>query len=93
MKRLLLRSTAFVRAAKRAIKRDPQRAAGLQHILDILSADAFHPQLRTHKLKGGLEGHWACSVGHDLRIVFRFVRHDGGEAILLESFGTHEEVY
>lgn len=35
----------------------------------------------------------ACSAGYDLRVVFRFVRHDGAEAILLESIGTHVEVY
>ena len=55
--------------------------------------DAFHPQLKTHKLKGDLRGSWACSVAHDLRIVFELVQHDGAEAILLQSIGTHDEVY
>ncbi len=59
----------------------------------LLASDALHPQLRTHKLKGDLEGRWACSAGYDLRIVFRFAQHEGAEVILLESVGTHEEVY
>jgi len=49
--------------------------------------------LKTHKLKGDLQGSWACSGGYDLRIVFEFVQYQGSEAILLESIGTHEEAY
>jgi len=82
-----------VRAARRALKKDPGTADGLEKALELLAADAFHPYLRTHKLKGALEGHWACSAGYDLRIVFRFVQREGTEAILLETIGTHEEVY
>jgi mRNA-degrading endonuclease YafQ of YafQ-DinJ toxin-antitoxin module len=59
----------------------------------LLSADAFNPLLRTHKLKGKLAGTWACSAGFDLRIVFEFVNFEDQEAILLLSVGTHEEVY
>jgi mRNA interferase YafQ len=91
--RLLLRSAAFVRAAKRVIKKDPRTTSDIQETLDLLASDAFHPQLRTHKLKGDLEGRLACSAGYDLRVVFRLVQRDGAEAILLESIGTHEEVY
>lgn len=58
-----------------------------------LSSDAFHPSLKTHKLKGKLRGSWACSVDYDLRIVFEFVKHEGDDAILLETVGTHDEVY
>jgi len=59
----------------------------------LLAEDAFHPQLKTHKLKGKLAGSWACSAGHDLRMVFQLVKHKGEEAVLLESIGTHDEVY
>ena len=93
MRRLLLRSSAFVRAARRAVKKNPRVAGEIQETLELLSADAFQPRLRTHKLQGALEGHWACSAGHDLRIVFRLVPHEDAEAILLETIGTHEEVY
>ncbi|HVR98629.1 MAG TPA: type II toxin-antitoxin system mRNA interferase toxin, RelE/StbE family [Thermoanaerobaculia bacterium] len=93
MKRLLLPAPAFVRAARRLAKKDPSSISAFQNTLRLLAEDASHPQLRTHKLKGKLEGFWACSVGYDLRIVFRFVQHEGSEAILLESVGTHEEVY
>jgi mRNA-degrading endonuclease YafQ of YafQ-DinJ toxin-antitoxin module len=93
VRRQLLRSSAFVRAARRILRRNPGAAQDLQAALELLADDAFHPQLRTHKLKGRLEGSWACSAGYDLRIVFRFVHYEGSEAILLETIGTHEEVY
>jgi len=49
--------------------------------------------LKSHKLKGKLAGSWACSAGDDLRVVFQFVKQGGQEAILLETMGTHDEVY
>ena len=93
MIRLLLRSSAFVRAARRVVRRHPHTAEDLRATLALLAADAFHPQLRSHKLRGEFAGSWACSVGYDLRIVFQFVQHEGAEAILLETVGTHDEVY
>ena len=93
MKRPLPRSSAFVRAAQKVVKKYPQNAIELQSALELLQVDAFHRSLRTHKLKGELKDSWACSAGYDLRIVFRFVPHQGSEAILLESVGTHDEVY
>jgi len=64
-----------------------------ERLLELLAEDAFLPRLRTRKLKGRLKGSWACSAGYDLRIVFKFVQYEGTEAILLETVGTHEEVY
>jgi mRNA-degrading endonuclease YafQ of YafQ-DinJ toxin-antitoxin module len=91
--RVLLQSSAFIRAAKRLLKKNPQAAEDLRAALQLLSDDAFHPQLKTHKLRGDLAGSWSSSAGYDLRIVFEFVQHDGAEAILLQSVGTHDEVY
>jgi mRNA interferase YafQ len=93
MRRLLLQSGAFLRAARRLVKKKPEAAPILQAALESLAEDAFHAALKTHKLKGELAGSWACSVGSDLRIVFEFVEHEGAEAILLETVGTHDEVY
>lgn len=93
MKRLLVRSSAFVRAAKRLVKKQPHVAEDLRLALELLSEDAFHPRLKTHRLKGDLEGAWACSAGYDLRIIFELVQHEEAEAILLLTVGTHDEVY
>ncbi len=75
------------------VKKHPHVINDIQAVLELLSEDAFHPQLKTHKLKGNLVGSWACSAGYDLRIVFKFVQHEESEAILLETVGSHEEVY
>jgi len=91
--RLLLRSGSFVRRAKRILKKHPLASRDLQSALELLAVDCFHPRLKTHKLKGELDGSWACSAGYDLKIVFNFVEYEGSEAILLLTVGTHEEVY
>jgi len=93
MKRLLLQSTAFIRAARRLVKKNPEVTASVREVLESLAEDAFDAGLKTHKLKGELAGSWACSAGYDLRIVFEFVEHEGGEAVLLQTIGTHDEVY
>jgi mRNA-degrading endonuclease YafQ of YafQ-DinJ toxin-antitoxin module len=69
--RLLLRSSAFVRRAKKILKKRPHVSEDLRSALELLATDCFHPRLKTHKLKGELEGSWACSAGYDLRIVFK----------------------
>ena len=93
MNRVLIQSPAFVRAAKRFVKKSPSAADAIRSTLKLLAEDAFDPRLRTHKLKGSLANCWASSAGHDLRIVFEFVLQNGDEAILLLSIGTHDEVY
>lgn len=93
MKRQILRSSAFVRAAKRVAKTDAIAAESLRDAVRRLSEDAFHPSLRTHKLKGQFAGVWSCSAGYDLRILFELVEHEGAEAVLLLTVGTHDEVY
>lgn len=93
MKRLLLPAPAFIRSARRFARKHPHAAEELEAILSLLAEDAFHSQLKTHKLKGKLTGSWACSAGYDLRLVFQFVKHEGQEAILLEGMGTHDEAY
>jgi mRNA-degrading endonuclease YafQ of YafQ-DinJ toxin-antitoxin module len=68
-------------------------ADAVEAALTILSESAFDPRLKTHKLKGSLDGVWACSAGYDVRILFEFVQHEGAEAILLLTVGSHDEVY
>jgi mRNA interferase YafQ len=93
VKRALLRSGAYLRAAKKYSKIHPEAVDDLESAMQLLEADAFHPFLKTHKLSGQLKDSWACSAGYNLRIVFKFVAYEGSEAILLETVGTHDEVY
>jgi len=75
------------------VKKHPNVVKDINSALELREEDAFHPKLRTHKLKGEFENSWACSAGYNVRIVFKFVEYEGKEAILLETIGTHEEVY
>ena len=93
MTRTLLRSPAFARDLRNWLKSRPAAAMAIEAALDQLSANAMHPSLRTHKLRGPLAGCWACRVEHDLRVVFEFTQHEGVEAILLLALGTHDQVY
>jgi len=93
VRRELIRSTAFVRAMRRLLKKRRNLTADLRNTLERLEADAFDPHLKTHKLTGDLDEVWASSAGFDLRILFEFVEHEGSEAILLMTIGTHDEVY
>lgn len=93
MRRVVIPSGTFVRAARKFVKRRSHLAQPLTTAIRRLEADAFDPRLRTHKLKGELAGCWSASAGYDLRIVFQIVQHEENEAILLLSVGTHDEVY
>lgn len=73
MKHILLPTPAFLRSAKRHLKRHPAAGEELEALLRCLSTDPFTSALRTHKLKGPMVGSWAASGGYDLRIVFRLV--------------------
>lgn len=93
--RTLVWSAAFVRALKRAVRRQPELRARVERTLQWLAEDPFHPMLHSHKLKGELAGTWACTVDYDNRILFEFVQNpeSGEEEILLLTMGTHDEVY
>ncbi|MBI5303703.1 MAG: type II toxin-antitoxin system mRNA interferase toxin, RelE/StbE family [Chloroflexi bacterium] len=93
--RNLVWGSSFKRALKRTLRRHPKWRERIADVLDDLAADAFTPQLETHKLKGELAGLWACTVEYDCRIVFEFVKHlqIGEEEILLIDIGTHDQVY
>jgi mRNA-degrading endonuclease YafQ of YafQ-DinJ toxin-antitoxin module len=90
---VLLKSSAFVRDSKRLLRKRPDLADRLLQTLKLLEADPHAPELNTHKLKGSLKNSWSCSGGYDLRVVFSFTTLSGKPAILVETVGTHDEVY
>jgi len=87
--RTLFWSPAFKRSFRRFAKKNPTAREAILRAIQTLSDDPFNPSLSTHKLKGELQGAWACKAGYDLRIVFEFVEN----GILLLAVGSHEEVY
>jgi mRNA-degrading endonuclease YafQ of YafQ-DinJ toxin-antitoxin module len=51
---------SFRCAFKRVTRKNPQLENKIYDVLDVLRRDPFTPSLKTHKLKGKLEGSWAC---------------------------------
>ena len=86
---------SFRRAFKKQTRNNPKLKAQIFQVLEKLATDPFQPSLKTHKLKGVLEGLWACWVEYDCRIIFLFEDDpEGGEdIILLVDIGSHNEVY
>ena len=78
------------------MRQNPQLRRLIENKLEQLTADPFHPTLKTHKLSGDLEGVWACSLDYSYRILFEFMQpsNEGEEdAILLLNLGDHDDVY
>jgi len=53
---------------------------------NIFRGDCFDKRLKTHKLKGNLEGYWAFSVNYSYRVLFEF---SGGDEVGFVDIGTH----
>jgi addiction module RelE/StbE family toxin len=84
----------FKRAMKQIARTNPNLYERIFETLATLEQDPFSPTLRTHKLRGQLEGLWACSVTYACRIVFSFETSAQDQSmILLIDVGTHEDVY
>ena len=99
MSNKLVKSSNFIRAAKKFVHKHPDFAIELNDTLQTLMNDMFDNKLKTHKLKGEMKEFWACSINYDYRISFQLVKainEETGEAvdaILLTNIGTHDEVY
>lgn len=91
--RKLIWSKTFIRTFKKVVKKQPEMRNEIENVLRFLIENPFIPHLEVHKLKGKLEGSWACSVGYNLRIIFDFVKGDDEDNIFLIEIGSHEEVY
>ena len=88
-------SSRYRRSFKRIVKQRSDLHDKIFAVMERLTHDPYAPELKTHTLRGILEGTWACSVEYDVRILFEFVEHPQTRVqdILLIDIGTHEEVY
>ena len=84
-----MRVIASSRFLRRARKLKPPQDEMLRAALRRFAAAPRDPLLRTHKLRGDLDGYWAFRVDDDLRVLFRW----DGDACFLVSLGSHDEVY
>ena len=49
--------------------------------------NAFDARLRTHKLRGELEGYWSYSINYQHRILFRFINDN---EVIYYDIGAHD---
>lgn len=93
--RKLAWEASFLRAFKRTTRRDTHLERRILAVLEMLAQNPFDSSLKTHKLRGQLEGLCACWVAYDCRIVFAFEPdpESSEDMIVLIDIGTHDEVY
>ena len=73
---------------KKSFRRMPRHIQEIAVKKDrLFRQDAFISSLRTHKLKGALEGYWSYSVNFEYRVMFRFIKMD---EVIYYDIGTHE---
>lgn len=85
----------FERAYRKTVRRNPHLRRRIDDALRLLELDFRTPALQSHKLSGALTGLWACSCGHDCRIVFAIESEPNSieDVVVLIGIGTHDEVY
>ncbi|MGF2039026.1 MAG: type II toxin-antitoxin system YafQ family toxin [Nostoc sp. CmiVER01] len=93
--RIIVWDSSFKRSFKRVIRKNPRLEETIFEVLELLVTDPFVPSLKSHKLKGDLEGLWACWVEYDCRIIYTFKLNpdEYEDMIVLIDIGTHDEVY
>ncbi len=94
----LIKSSHFSKKASKLLKLHPDYITIFRQKLTALSENPFSAQLRTHRLKGQLDGSYACSLSYGHRIIFKIldnflIEGESKNIILLETIGTHDEVY
>lgn len=80
---------AFLRRANKILKKNPNLKPAYNDLYVKLSNNPFDPSLHTHTLTGDMKGKYACSLTHELRVVFRLY----DDIVHLLDIGSHDEVY
>ncbi len=83
-------SPAFARTYKKQIKNQTAVQKLFTEKVTLFLQDPYHPQLRTHKLKGILKDFYSFSIDYDLRVIFYFASEN---EVIFENIGSHDEVY
>jgi len=89
----ILQTNNFTRKANRLTRKDESLRNKLREVIFKLGRNPFDHSLFTHKLKGELEGKYSSRLTFDLRIIFKYVKENNEDRILLLTIGSHDEVY
>ena len=85
--------TVFHQSDEKNFGKKPEICRGFEKNFETFGERCFSSATQNAQIGGNSERLLSCSVAYDLRIVFEFIRYENNEAILLESIGTHKEVY
>jgi len=87
----LIWTPAFVRTAKRFLKKRPDLRGLFSDVLHRLECNPHDPELRLHPLQGRLAGKHAVSLTYSYRIVLTLLLSES--EIFLLDVGSHDDVY
>ena len=87
----LKQTDSFKKTAKKFFRKHRNLINKFETVTSQLNINPFHSSLKTHKLKGNLNGKYACSLTYEYRIVLTIEIID--KEIYLIDIGTHDEVY
>ncbi len=87
----ILSTKSYDRRFRSFIKKHPNLKEQYSKTLFLLAANATHPSLRLHKLKGTLSDYYSISINKKYRIVMDFIIRD--DVVILIDIGSHKEVY
>lgn len=88
---VLVFTEQYNRRARRFLQRHPQLRGQYLKTLQLLEANAHHPSLRLHALKGRLAGLHSVSINLSHRITIEVLIADG--RIVPVNVGDHDAVY
>ncbi len=80
----------FKKIYKKKVSNNQDLKKKFWNTLKLFTKNPFNQKLKTHKLRGKLEGLWALSITYDCRLIFKFIKKD---EVLLIDIGEHDEVY
>ena len=81
----------FERTSIKFFKKHRDLVPRFKKVIDQLKDNPFDSSLKTHKLKAGLSGYYACSLNYKYRIILTIEIID--EEIILVDIGSHDRVY
>lgn len=84
-------TATFEKSAKKFFKKHRNLLDKFGMVSKKLRENPFDQSLKTHKLKGVLEGKYACSLNYEYRIVL--IIQVVEKEVYLMDIGTHDEVY
>ena len=80
---IIHKTPAFDRRFKKLTQKQKE---DLYEAIELFYQDNFHPQLKTHKLKGKWSSFWAFRINYADRCIFYFLNQN---EILLYDIGPH----